>query len=393
MDELENVHSLLAYLKAQSYKNLKIICCVNQPEQWWDDPDKKSVCESNLKTLSVLQNEKGLDILTIDRCSPGKGWDNKHFGVGWARKLSMDKASDLADEHDIIVTMDGDSEYGENYLSTIIESLGEFPDIKAISVPYYHRLTGNKAEDLAVLRYEIYMRYYALNMLRIENPYAFTALGSAIACGVNTYRSIRGMTPHKSGEDFYFIQKIRKFGPVMIHLDETVFPAARFSDRVFFGTGPAMIKGDSGDWSGYPVFPFTFFDEVKESFDGFQNLYENDILLPMSEFLFEKFGNDFWQALRENVKTKSNFIRSCQHKVDGLRILQFLKWRHQQNPGKDEENMAVFFKAFYPNENICKMFQSKTFTFSTASVDQLEMIRNFLSEEESLWRKKIRILQ
>ncbi len=92
---------------------------------------------------------------------------------------------------------------------------------------------------------------------------SFTAIGSAMALPVKSYRAIGGMTPHKSGEDFYFLQKLRKFGKVLTWNKEKVYPEARYSDRVFFGTGPAMIKGRDGDWSSYPIYPFELFDEIK----------------------------------------------------------------------------------------------------------------------------------
>ncbi len=393
MDEEQNILPLVNCLKSQSNQNFKVIFCVNQPEVWWDDNNKKGICEANLRTIKTLNEITDFELQIIDRCSPGHGWVGKHFGVGWARKIAMDEASNQAEEKDMIVSMDGDSHYNINFLACVEASFVANPNIKAVSVPYFHKLTGSKAEDMAILRYEIYMRYYALNMLRINNPYAFTALGSAIACSINAYRAIRGITPHKSGEDFYFIQKLRKYGQILIYLDETVFPAARFSDRVFFGTGPAMIKGNAGDWEGYPIYPYQDFEEVKISFDNFDKLYEKDIEIPMTEFLFEKFGADVWDELRKNVKSKQNFIRACWHKVDGLRILQFLKWKQQKYPGKDEENLNCFLRNFYPNEKISNSFDTEIFTFEKANVGQLEFIRDFLMEKEMLWRKKIRILR
>ena len=76
-----------------------------------------------------------------------------------------------------------------------------------LAVPYYHKLIGD-ATDRLILRYEIYMRCYLINLLRIQNPYAFTALGSAMAVTVRAYRKAGGLTPVKSGEDFYFLQNL-----------------------------------------------------------------------------------------------------------------------------------------------------------------------------------------
>jgi hypothetical protein len=393
MDEFEHLPALLQCLKNQTCQKFRVFMCVNQPESYHTDPGRKHICKANHLTIRMLREVQGLDMQIIDRSSEGKGWTGKHFGVGWARKVAMDAAAMQADDHALIVAMDGDTGYPADYLQSLVSAYAAHPEIKAIAVPYYHKLTGNLPEDRSVLRYEIYMRYYALNMLRINNPYAFTALGSAMACPAAAYRGVRGITPHKSGEDFYFIQKLRKFGPVLIHLDSPVYPAARFSDRVFFGTGPAMIKGDAGDWSAYPIYPFHFFDEVKKSFDGFELLFQETVDLPMSRFLYEKFGTDLWDLLRENARSKHSFTKACHYKVDGLRILQYLKWRQNSNFYNDEQNLISCLKQFYPGHPITDELDHGGFDFTNAGVNQMDRIRNFLFEKETQWRKKIKILR
>jgi len=394
MDELENIPHFLDCLHAQSYRNFEVVVCVNQPDSWWNDPAKKIICQKNQATIQHLEHHKPGNLTVIDRSSPGKGWDQKHFGVGWARKTAMDHISLKATPGDIILTLDGDTVFNQDYFDRIAEAFIEFPDIKAITIPYYHPLPdGDEAAARAILRYEIYMRHYAINMLRIGNPYAFTALGSAIACSVKSYRAIGGITPHKSGEDFYFVQKLRKYGVLLIWTDEKVFPAARFSDRVFFGTGPAMIRGNSGDWSGYPIYPFHYFDEINETFSGFESLFINYLDLPMSAFLEEKFGKNLWQPLRENAKSAGQFIRSCQHKVDGLRILQYLKWRHSGSKSTDEQNLAEFVKSHFSEDQFSKQMNWNAVDFERCSIQSLNEIRNYLAEKEDLWRKTIMILR
>ena len=394
MDELENIPQLLDCLQAQTYRNFEVVVCVNQPDDWWNRRDKMEICQRNQATLETLNHQKPDFLTVIDRSSPGKGWNEKHFGVGWARKTVMDFISQQANPADAILTMDGDTVFAENYFAAIANAFVEFPEIKAVTIPYYHPIPdGDLAAARAILRYEIYMRHFALNMLRIGNPYAFTALGSAMACTVKTYRSIGGITPHKSGEDFYFVQKLRKFGEILIWLEEKVYPSARFSDRVFFGTGPAMIRGNSGDWSGYPVYPFHYFDEIKATFDVFGQLFKNDTELPMIPFLREKFGENPWQPLRKNAKSAEQFIRSCQHKVDGLRVLQYLKWRHNQEESSNEQNLAEFLNHFFPEDQFVQQTDWKSVDFEKSPIEILDGIRNYLTEKEHLWRKTIRILR
>ncbi|MBE0638262.1 MAG: hypothetical protein IH598_07070 [Bacteroidales bacterium] len=394
MDELENVPQFLRSLENQSYRNFMVVVCINQPDEWWNNQERKDICKRNQETLALLKDQQHAFFTVIDRSSPGSGWDTKKYGVGWARKIAMDHASALTGNHDIILTLDGDTTFSAHYFQSVANAFDEYPDIKAITVPYYHPLPlEDEPAARAILRYEIYMRYYAMNMLRIGNPYAFTALGSAIACTAQTYQSIGGITPHKSGEDFYFVQKLRKYGQILIWLDEKVYPAARFSDRVFFGTGPAMIRGNSGDWSGYPIFSFLYFDEIKATFDGFEKLFEKDLELPMTTFLMEKFGKDLWKPLRENASTTDRFIRACQHKVDGLRILQYLKWKIRNDDSNDEANLVEFLTRFFPEEDFVKQTNLETINFEQATIEELNRLRNFLTEKEEVWRKSIRVLR
>ncbi len=393
MDEYEQIPDLLNSIRQQSYPNYKAIFCVNQPDQWWNDPERRAICESNRSTLELLQEKSDAQLQVIDRCSPGNGWNAKHQGVGWARKTTMDEAARQSEAGDLLQTMDADTHYHPDFLQAVADDFSDNEQAGAAAQWYYHPLTGEQAADRAVLRYEIYMRYYALNMLRIENPYAFTAIGSAMACTREAYRAVGGITPHRSGEDFYFIQKLRKYTPILIHTNAAALPAARFSDRVLFGTGPAMIRGDAGDWSSYPIYNYHLFDEVKTTFDRFDELFGGDVELPMTAFLAEKFGHDHWNALRQNNRDAAGFARAAFQKVDALRILQFLRWRHQQQNVSDEQNLYDFLLAFYPDDTIVQGVHPTYFNFSTATVDQLNKIRDFLTINEKLWRQKTILLR
>ena len=393
MDELDGLPALLQCLNDQSYAGFELFVCVNQPDSWWAEKAKIGVCKRNVETICELKKITGFPVHIIDKCSPGLGWDSKKYGVGQARKTVMDAINKVSAKEDVILCLDGDTTFGPDYFASIIESFSQSPKVNAISVPYFHLLTGRDDADRAILRYEIYMRYYAINMLRIDNPYAFTALGSAIACKVSAYRSVGGLTPHKSGEDFYFLQKLRKFGSILIAHPQKVYPAARFSDRVFFGTGPAMIKGAGGDWQSYPVYNFSVFDEVAVTFKTFDGLFDGDIETPMSAFLMDKFkSGSIWQPLRENFKSVDKFVRACLQKVDGLRILQYIKWRHNQFNFSNEENLLSFLQQHYPDDPMLLDIDWRYFKFELSDLGTLEKIRDSLAAKEEALQKQIKIL-
>ena len=388
MDEMDYLPKFINNIKKQNFKSFELFVCVNHPDEWWSDSEKEIICQNNLRSIELLKNEIQFPITIIDKSSKGLGWKGKKFGVGWARKTIMDMISLEADKNDLILSLDADTGFSENYLNSVIESFQKNEKFVALSVPYYHKLTADESADRSILHYEIYMRYFSLNLWRISNPYRFTALGSAIAVPVWAYKAIGGITPHKSGEDFYFLQKLKKYGRIKIWNNETVFPAARFSDRVFFGTGPAMIKGKNGDWSSYPFYHFSLFDEIKITFEMFSELYEKDFETPMTDFLKNRFRSEnIWGPLRKNFKTRQNFVKACEDKVDGLRILQFLKSSQKSNTKTDEENLKEYLTKFYKNEEVEKLNLNE-FLFSKSTISHLNLIRDFLVKKESKLQKE-----
>lgn len=389
LNESENLPQLLYDLVNQSYKKIELIACVNQPDEWWNSEEKISQCIDNLKSIEILNKSSSFPTTIIDVSTKSKGWKGKQKGVGWARKIAMDKAASLGSDNDLIVSIDADTEYPFEYLNSIVEIFAKNPKASGLSNPYYHQLTDNEDINRSILRYEIYMRNYAINMLLIDNPYHFTALGSAMSTTIKTYKRVGGLSPKSSGEDFYFLQKLQKFGN-LIHWNQIkVFPEARFSSRVNFGTGPAMIKGNSGDWSSYPIYHFSLFQKVKETYDLFSRLFEQEIETPMSEFLQYQLKNkNIWQALRNNYKTKLQFVKACETQVDGLRILQFLK-QNCEAADEFQSNNLIENLIFFGNHKSDYSLELKQLTenIDLNNLISLQKIREVLMNFEYYLRK------
>jgi glycosyltransferase involved in cell wall biosynthesis len=328
LDELDYLPQTLAALAQQKTEfPFSVYICVNQPDEWWNHKEKIEICQNNQKLLKYLNSSNSSNsfnsLKIIDKTSVG--WKNNKHGVGWARKTLFDEIMKTADDNDVIVSLDADTLFNDCYLQSIGENFAK-NKIDVLSVPYYHKLTEDESANRAILRYEIYLRNYFINMHRIGSPYAFTAIGSAIALKVKTLRKIRNITPLSSGEDFYLLQKLRKMTPISNYNAELVYPAARFSTRVEFGTGPAMIKGSSGNWESYPIYPSALFDKIKETYDIIPQLFTEDKETEFVNFLKEQYKtDDLWGPLRKNFKTLPQFTRAFHEKADGLRILQFLK--------------------------------------------------------------------
>ena len=390
LNESGNLSAFIDCLKAQSEQDFRLIVCVNQYEDWWEDAEKSAQCFDNQKSIDFLQSVQDIEIQIIDKSSKGKGWLQKKGGVGHARKSAMDLIVETAADNDLIVSVDADTFYPTDYLASIKKSFQKYPKMIGLAIPYYHKLDGNETDRL-ILHYEIYMRYYALNMLRINNPYAFSALGSAMVFPVWAYKKVGGLTPVLSGEDFYFLQKLVKNGKLGIWTETMAFPSSRFSDRVLFGTGPALIKGNTGNWDSYPIYDFHLFDRVEETFQLFPLLYEKDMKTPMDSFLKKQFKTEhIWPPLRKNYKDIGNFVKACINKVDGLRILQYLRLE-QSKVEQSNEEVLIRFLLKYLKESLMTKYSIHLddLSFETSSIEQLNEIRNLLFEEEMKLRVKL----
>jgi len=383
LNEQESLPVLMACIRSQTIPDFRLYICVNQPEEWWNDPQKAVICENNRRSMEYLQSLHDPRLIIVDKSSQGLGWSGRKHGVGWARKTLMDLVSENAAGEDILLSLDADTTFSPRYFESVLKSFALNPDAVALAVPYLHLPVKDPLACRAILRYEIYMRYYSVNLWRTGTPYTFTALGSAMACPVKAYRAIGGMTPKMSGEDFYFLQKLRKYGRMLFSNSEKVYPAARFSDRVYFGTGPAMIKGNAGDWSSYPIYPSRFFDEISETIAFFPEFYLKTRSTPVTEFLKTQFREeDPFQPLRENARDPLQFVRACHEKFDGLRILQYLKMRNSEVTTTDEENLTAFLEHFYADEKEDWKTGSDIFSFTDSPLDTLEKIRMFLVKKE-----------
>lgn len=373
MEEEENIPLLINMLRQQTYKNFTLYCCINQEEIGED------ICNpvylNNQRTISLLQEVDDIDIRIIDRSTPGLGWTGKKKGVGWARKLLFARIMDEMDLDEIVVSLDADTQFSSSYLSCILEAMNSHPEWSAIAVPYYHPLSGKESQDRAMLRYECYMRHYLINLLLIDNPYAFSALGSAMVFPLWAYKRVGGITPMQAGEDFYLMQKFAKTGVVGNYLSKCVRPQGRISHRVPFGTGPAIAKGVDSMDSVYPFYSEELFKEVGETFAHIPDLFGCDCELPMSAFLRQQLkADDLWSPLRSNFKSVELFSHAAIEKIDGLRILQFLR---QKSMGVT--NSIHNLISFCNNHGINV---SKDFSFTHSDLDSLIGLRQQLFEWE-----------
>ena len=392
MDELDYLPATLDALTRQDTKfPVDVYVCVNQPDNYWDFPSKKPICLHNQQLLDYLHNYAFLTLHVLDYASRGCGWQGKKHGVGFARRVLFERILEEANPDDIIVSLDADTYVKPHYLQSLAENFVDNPAVTAIAVPYYHEVNlSDERQSRAMLRYELYMRNYAVNLLKISSPYGFTALGSAIAMRVGALRKIGNITPLQSGEDFYLVQKFCKMGGLSLFNTECVYPAGRYSDRVPFGTGPAMKQGAEGVWDSYPIYHHRIFEPVQDAYNRLWELYENRISLTNNDFLLflqkDTGKQDIWEDIRRNVSDFDHFVKAFHQKADGLRILQYARYKHKQHNINEEITINDNLRLWIP-ERIPSWFAPDR-PLAAYSVEQLNVLRNLLFEVEQQLRLK-----
>ena len=234
------------FLKQDDFSfNVEVIVLINNSES-----EIEEIKEQNLLTLKTLQilletysksNMHLIPVLIGDL-------DAKHAGVGWARKLGMDIATQrfrTINFNGTIVGLDADTVVESNYLNSIYSFFSN-NNFNAASIYFEHPITGDSFSDVhleQIKYYELHLRYYK-NSLKYSNlPYSFHTIGSAFALTASAYARQGGMNRRKAGEDFYFINKLIK-GEIFGEINDTkVMPSPRVSNRVPFGTGRAILEG------------------------------------------------------------------------------------------------------------------------------------------------------
>lgn len=177
------------------------------------------------------------DLLVIDRASPGRRLPVGQ-GVGLSRKLGCDLALALRDRirSRWIHSTDADATLPDDYFAA-----DAGPTATGMVRPFVHRGDDPVLRD-ATWRHEIWLRYYVLALDWAGSPYAFHTIGSCLSIDGEAYAAVRGFPRLQGGEDFYLLNKLAKLGTIHRHEGTPIEIAARKSDRVPFGTGPAVAR-------------------------------------------------------------------------------------------------------------------------------------------------------
>ncbi len=174
--------------------------------------------------------------------------DPNAAGVGLARRLGMDEAVarlyQAGRDDAPIIGLDADCRVADNYLQRIVEYFRQTAKINACSIYFEHPLHGPQPPQVytAIAEYELYLRYYRHALLSSGYPFAHHTLGSCMAVRSHAYQRCGGMNRRQAAEDFHFLSKLMLQGGYGDLNQTVVYPDARPSHRVPFGTGHAVTK-------------------------------------------------------------------------------------------------------------------------------------------------------
>lgn len=267
----------------------------------------------------------------------------KFAGVGLARKIAMDEAAAYFWRRDRvecpIASLDADTWVEPGYPDEIVRYFRKFP-VAGVSVAYAHRLDEPECSGAireAIIKYELYLRYYQQALKYTGHPYAYSCIGSAFAVRTADYVAQGGMNKRQAGEDFYFLQKLIATGRYSSLSATTVYPSARFSTRTPFGTGQAVrqIVEDKGT---YFTYHFDAFRMLKSFFSGIRNLYKsNDTVAEdyfcrqpsgLREFLLENGWVAVIAEINANCASESQFVKRFFDNFNAFQVLKYLNFVH-----------------------------------------------------------------
>jgi glycosyltransferase involved in cell wall biosynthesis len=269
----------------------------------------------------------------------------KWAGVGLARKTGLDEAvlrfNHFNNTSGIVVSLDSDSLVEPNYLIEIEKHFKQNPKHVGATINVEHQKAGlSEMQKHGIELYEKYLHYYKDALHFTGYPQAMITIGSAFAVTAEAYVKRGGMNRRQAGEDFYFLQNLAQLGTVGEINTTRVYPSARLSNRVPFGTGAAIQKWMAGTEDLTKTYNFKAFADLKTFFDTKKRLFQSgetgftavitDLPESVRQFvLLDNFKIEI-EDLNKNCSTLKSFQSRFFHKFNAFKVLKFMNFAHEK---------------------------------------------------------------
>lgn len=336
---INTIESLWECNKIDSF--CEVIVVVNDSEK-----SSREIKDFNIETLNALNNweklndRNNLKLFAIYAPSIKE----KFAGAGMARKIGMDEAirrfNSINKPDGLIVSLDSDCLVSKNYLEQI-ELTFKNKKCFAATLNFEHRFDEeiDSKQKTGIKLYEDYLHYYKNSLDYIGFPDSIYTIGSAFAVRAESYTKQGGMNRRKAGEDFYFLNKLTKLGQITEIKEAKVYPSARVSDRVPFGTGAAMTKWMNNLDNLELTYNFDAFKDLKMLFDNVDYFWFNSsekwisisdkLKLILQEYLESILFTQKITELKANCSSIESFRKRFFHFFDAFIILKYLNFSHQ----------------------------------------------------------------
>lgn len=222
-------------------------------------------------------------VLLLDNNMPAK-----KAGVGLARRTVMEYATvrfKNQNNNHVLTALDADCTVSPEYFKAVETFFFSNKKFNAASLYFEHELPGEEHLRKGIIQYELHLRYLKNALKWSGFPWYFHTVGSSMAVRAETYIRQGGMNTRQAGEDYYFLHKLMPHGFGEIN-ECSVFPEARISDRVPFGTGRSLG---------------TFFNSGQESLTTY-----NPLIFHTLRILFDIIENKPLNELKGLIKSTCN---------------------------------------------------------------------------------------
>ena len=327
---------------------IEVIMVVNNSED-----AESSVIEQNQNSIKEIEtwNDQPREKTITCQIISALSLPRKHAGVGLARKIGMDEAMrrfSSIEYNGLIVCLDADCTVKTNYLQEVEANFCK-EDFIAGNIYYEHPLIGDSS---GIRKYELGLRYYVNALRYAEYPYSFHTIGSSMAVSAKTYAKSGGMNKRKAGEDFYFLHKLIPLGGFQELNSTSVYPSARVSDRVPFGTGKAMgrwVDQGNTELSAYSLDTFADLKQFISTIIRLRTIqnesHYNDLIedLPKSiqEFLTAQNFFNILESCINQSSSEESFNKRIYSWLDGFMVLKFIHFsRDHYHPNVIVEECA-----------------------------------------------------
>lgn len=294
---------------------------------------------NNINNHEILQFSNSIDLLIIDCNSKGQQLPEKK-GVGLARKIGADLAVKLYTQGCIkfswVFSTDADVILPINYF----QQIQMIDKNTAAIVDEFDHYSDDKQLNQNQFLYDMKLRYYQSGVSYAGINYNYIPLGSTLIVNMLSYAQVRGFPIRNAGEDFYLLNKLAKVGSIHVNSAIVILIKSRYSDRVPFGTGPALnIINNSNEYKYYNPICFIL---LKHWFDFLNEMWhENKLIIksPENKQLFDLYNylkcKELFQSVSRQITSEKLWHNFIHQWLDAFKTLKVIHYFDKQHPRLD----------------------------------------------------------